>query len=446
MTLKHYLLLAVFHLLSFVGCRAQNSVAPMNIGNVFMKFGETETSVPIKLTSWGKSDARSITYTLYYMETGENVGPTTFTFDQPITYGETREVIFPIKTGTKLGTADVILNITEVNGQYNEATIGSIYITCCTVNKIPHKRVLVEDYAAMWCWHCPIGLVATDAIARMYPEDVVPVSVHKTDAISQAVSYSVYDGLIAQYANTLPAVWIARDTKAAGYDVTDAFKIEKERVTCMNIDVEAQWDETNDNIRVTTQVEPCMAPAADDTYAIGYVLTASGLTNEQWVQEANYSEYASDTYKDAPEEMKFYADINNYVEGYSKVKGVVFNHVAIESQGMQRGLANSLTGSFYSNEVKKHSTIFHNISKYSVISDRSKIEIVAVLFNTKTRKIENAARCYVGDGKDGPTGIEQITRPIAAKNSGIYDLQGRGVSGKPQAGMYIVNGKKMMIK
>lgn len=111
----------------------------------------------------------------------------------------------------------------------------------------------------------------------------MPVSVHKTDAISQAVSYSVYDGLIAQYANTLPAVWIARDTKAAGYDVTDAFKIEKERVTCMNIDVEAQWDETNDNIRVTTQVEPCMAPAADDTYAIGYVLTASGLTNEQWV-------------------------------------------------------------------------------------------------------------------------------------------------------------------
>jgi len=52
MTLKHYLLLAVFHLLSFVGCRAQNSVAPMNIGNVFMKFGETETSVPIKLTSF----------------------------------------------------------------------------------------------------------------------------------------------------------------------------------------------------------------------------------------------------------------------------------------------------------------------------------------------------------------------------------------------------------
>ena len=61
-------------------------------------------------------------------------------------------------------------------------------------------------------------------------------------------------------------------------------------------------------------------------------------------------------------------------------------------------------------------------------------------------ELKNAARFYVGDGKDGPTGIEQITRPIAAKNSGIYDLQGRRVSGKPQAGMYIVNGKKMMIK
>ena len=34
------------------------------------------------------------------------------------------------------------------------------------------KAALVEDYAGMWCWHCPIGLVATDAIARMYPDDV----------------------------------------------------------------------------------------------------------------------------------------------------------------------------------------------------------------------------------------------------------------------------------
>lgn len=45
----------------------------------------------------------------------------------------------------------------------------------------------------------------------------------------------------------------------------------------MNIDVEAYWDETGNNINVTTKVEPCMTPDAGNTYAIGYVLTASGL-------------------------------------------------------------------------------------------------------------------------------------------------------------------------
>ena len=115
----------------------------------------------------------------------------------------------------ELGKEDVLLNITQVNGTYNEASVSYTYITRCTVNKMPVKRVLVEDYAAMWCWHCPVGLVATDALARRFPDDVVAVSVHKTDDISKVVSPTVYEGLIDRYAATLPAVWIARDNKAA---------------------------------------------------------------------------------------------------------------------------------------------------------------------------------------------------------------------------------------
>ena len=53
--------------------------------------------------------------------------------------------------------------------------------------------------------------------------------------------------------------------------------------------------------------------------------------------------------------------------------------------------ANSLTGEYNANEVKRHTTTFDNISRYSVITDRSQIEIVAVLFNTQTGRIENAA-------------------------------------------------------
>lgn len=340
-----------------IGCWAKNSVAPMTPGNVFLKMGDKETVVPLKLTNWGDTEVTSISYTFYYTDKQVSEGPFVLNFDQPLKDGETREVKNPIKPGQKLGKEELLFNITQVNGQYNEASAGYAYLTCCTVNKMPHKRVLVEDYAGMWCWHCPIGLVATDAIARMYPDDVVAVSVHKTDDISKVVSRWVYEGLIDRYAVTVPAVWVARDNKAAGFDITDAA---------------------------------------------------------------------------------------NYVEGWSQVKGMVYNHVAIESQGMDNGLEDSKMTDFRADEVKTHSTTFEGVNKYSVIRDRSKIEIAAVLFNTKTGKIENAARCSVRN--HGTTGIRPNLVQEQKKPEGIYDMQGRKVNGKPTPGIYIVNGKKTVIR
>lgn len=340
-----------------IGCWAKNSVAPMTPGNVFLKMGDKETVVPLKLTNWGDTEVTSISYTFYYTDKQVSEGPFVLNFDQPLKDGETREVKIPIKPGQKLGKEELLFNITQVNGQYNEASAGYAYLTCCTVNKMPHKRVLVEDYAGMWCWHCPIGLVATDAIARMYPDDVVAVSVHKIDDISKVVSRWVYEGLIDRYAVTVPAVWVARDNKAAGFDITDAA---------------------------------------------------------------------------------------NYVEGWSQVKGMVYNHVAIESQGMDNGLEDSKMTDFRADEVKTHSTTFEGVNKYSVIRDRSKIEIAAVLFNTKTGKIENAARCSVRN--HGTTGIRPNLVQEQKKPEGIYDMQGRKVNGKPTPGIYIVNGKKTVIR
>ncbi|WP_444364004.1 hypothetical protein [Prevotella sp.] len=340
-----------------IGCWAKNSVAPMTPGNVFLKMWDKETVVPLKLTNWGDTEVTSISYTFYYTDKQVSEGPFVLNFDQPLKDGETREVKIPIKPGQKLGKEELLFNITQVNGQYNEASAGYAYLTCCTVNKMPHKRVLVEDYAGMWCWHCPIGLVATDAIARMYPDDVVAVSVHKTDDISKVVSRWVYEGLIDRYAVTVPSVWVARDNKAAGFDITDAA---------------------------------------------------------------------------------------NYVEGWSQVKGMVYNHVAIESQGMDNGLEDSKMTDFRADEVKTHSTTFEGVNKYSVIRDRSKIEIAAVLFNTKTGKIENAARCSVRN--HGTTGIRPNLVQEQKKTEGIYDMQGRKVNGKPTPGIYIVNGKKTVIR
>lgn len=43
-----------------IGCWAKNSVAPMTPGNVFLKMGDKETAVPLKLTNWGDTEVTSI--------------------------------------------------------------------------------------------------------------------------------------------------------------------------------------------------------------------------------------------------------------------------------------------------------------------------------------------------------------------------------------------------
>ena len=387
------LLLLTLCLLSIFGGWAQNNVAPMTAGKVFVKLGDTEATAPIKLINWGKNDVKSIAYTLCYMDTKECDGPITLNFDTPLADGETRLVNIPIKAGNTYGMVDVTFHITSVNDDYNGNSSPLTYITRCTVNKLPHKRVLLEDYTALWCQWCPIGMVATEALVREYPDDAVAIAIHKGDKLASATAYQ--NGMLADYAPTLPSLWCARKSKIAGYDGTSMFENEKSEVTYMNIDVEACWDETGNNINVTTKVEPCMTPDAGNTYAIGYVLTASGLKNDKWLQQANYSDYMSDNYKDAPSEMDFFRDPSNYVGDNYYVKGYTFNHVAIESQGIRYGIANSLTGDFVPNEIKTHATTFNNINQYNLIQDRNKLEVVAILFDTKNDRIENVAKCHI---------------------------------------------------
>lgn len=393
MTSKKYLLSFVLFLLTAIGCWAKNSVSPMTVGNVFVKLNDPQAFAPVNFMNWGDTEVKSIMYSLCNMDTHECMDPVTLNFDTPLAVDEVRKINIPIPAGTSLGKVDLMLHVQEVNGEYNEYSSPITYITRCTVNKVPHKRVLIEDYTALWCQWCPVGMVATEALVREHPDDVVAVSIHKGDKLATTAAYQ--NGMLYDYATTLPSVWCARKGKIAGYDGSSMYESEKNNLTLMNIDVKATWDEMGNNISVTTEVEPCANPEEGATYAVGYVLTASGLKDDKWLQQANYSDYMSDIYKDAPPEMDFFRDPANYVGDNYYVKGVTFNHVAIVSQGIRNGVVNSLPSVLKANEVQTHTTTFDNISQYSLIQDRNKLQVVAILFNTKTNAVENAAVCSI---------------------------------------------------
>lgn len=441
MKLKPLLAFPAFLLLvcSTTDGQAQSyKLAPSTGGNVFASASTEFAEAPVNIINWGAADVNSFSYTLYYMDTQTSDSEQTVQLSEPLAFGETRRVMIPIKSGSTLATTDVIFNITQVDGHANEASVGYTYITRCTVRKIPTKRVLLEDYSALWCQWCPRGIVALESLLREHPDNAVGVQIHKGDKLASATAYTE-GGMILKYANTVPSVYLQRRTKIADIYTASAYENEMANLTLMDINVQAEWDETDNSINVTAEVEPCASPNDGSTYAIGYVLTASGLKNSAWLQQSNWSSFSSSDYDDAPEEMAFFRDPSNYVDNYYYVKGVTFNHIAIASQGVDKGVAGSLDTTLEPNKIYTHNTTFDNISQYQLIQDRSKLAVVAILLNAQTGAVENVATCSIS--ANGETGIQTAT--TAKQPDAVYNLHGQRMESATSPGVYIVNGKKI---
>ena len=59
--------------------------------------------------------------------------------------------------------------------------------------------------------------------------------------------------------------------------------------------------------------------------------------------------------------------------------------------------------------------------------------------------LPDASRDFFGFGEDEATGIENLTPALSEGEGTVYDLQGRRVA-QPTKGLYIVNGKKVLVK
>ena len=135
--------------------------------------------------------------------------------------------------------------------------------------------------------------------------------------------------------------------------------------------------------------------------------------------------------------------------------------------------ANSLRGNWYCNDVQDESTAplkHRNVTAYDassmrllgVTSDGKPAFVKGSEANLVRSKVDGklylpANKCYLSVSDKAPdvlqivtkeeyvTGIHDITVPVADGNKVIYDLQGRRVQ-TPAKGLYIVNGKKVVIK
>lgn len=421
------------------------SVAPSQLQpKVTVTPSDEYVNVPIRLMNWGTNPVSQITYTLYDYESNETSEPINMDFETP--FSSMLDVNIPIKPGKTIGESDVMLNITLVDGQYNSATIPYTIITRSTVLQAPKKRVVFEDVTGTWCQYCPRGIALMEYLERIHPDDFIGISIH--DDAMRTNAYTEF--LTSEWQKGRPYITFNRYEKVNSYTGEGEYNMGKNQTANFDINVKANFDESGNNIIVSTDVLPCLPTDENDKYDVAYVLTADGLKDDSWVQSV--SPGAWDGIEGLPEE---YAP---FLGGVSEARGLTFNQVAIASKGIRYGVEGSLTAPYTVGEMQNPTVTFENISQHNLIQDRSKLNVCALIIrstidpNTKAVTktiIDNAAKCRVGDnGEGGETAITELNSNADSAITGYYSLDGRRLNA-PAKGVTIVryaNGKTIKIQ
>lgn len=324
------------------------------------------------------------------------------------------------------GEYELVLNIDKVNGVSNEA-VADTSIPVVVLSSVPKHRALLEEYTGTWCGWCPRGYVGLEKLAELYPDDYVLVSYHNSDDMEILDVYSFPSNV-----EGFPDAWIDRAINADAFygvnygvkelGIADDMAARSQEFGQADINISATMSEDGESIAVNTSVTFPYS-ITDGIYALEYILTADGLSNENWGQANNYA---------GGNDGGYMQSFNN--EG-TVVYGLVYNDVAVMMSEIG-GIEESLPATINANEAVNHSYTFQladavNTAGNNIIQDKSKLKVVALLINTQTGEVVNANKTNV----KAPVGIVSLDSE-QTRSTTYYDLMGRRIV-MPRNGVFI---------
>ncbi|MDE6327908.1 MAG: hypothetical protein K2L91_05205 [Duncaniella sp.] len=391
---------------------------------VYLPVGK-EGTIDAVVANSGSSPISSIGYTY---KAGEITGSGTISLPSPIKamYGAKGTVAIPVEAIPEVGTFDFSLTIDKVNGEVNaisEATCGA---ELEVLPFIPVNRPLVEEYTGFWCGYCPVGYVALETLRKEYDDAFIAAAYHNGDEIS-----TVANELFPSYVEGFPSSFVNRGlNEVYPGDLGVEWPRLRKAVALAEIDASVEWADAEKKNLVATSTFRFVKDMNGADIKIGYILIADGLTDPEWAQ----SNYLSGNTALEGE----YADL--FVNGGSKVKGLVFNDVVLSSEGIH-GVDGSVPADIKAETPYTHSFTFdtssvRNLDGEPVIQNPDKLRVIAFVYDSYADEIFNSASSDYADG-----GSFSVIDSVGAGGAGVvateyFDLQGRRIS-RPSSGLYM---------
>ena len=301
------------------------------------------------------------------------------------------------------------------------------------------RMVVVEEFTGSWCGWCPRGTVGLERLQQDFGDRVILIAVHTGDG--EPMVLPAYPNLVPGTGG-VPSARIDRGDKVDPYvgtlteahyginlDVEAALRQPSEA----KVELSAQWADAQ-QWDVSFTVSTTFAQSSETApYALAFVLTEDSLRGQgkSWAQRNFYTN--SEDYLD--DDMKFWRESADYVTN------VAFNHVAVATLGITKGVSGSIQAPIVAGEPQQFTRKVTTLNN-KVIQDKSRLTAVVLLLNTETGRVVNAAKSAVL-----PFDTNSIAAPVApaASDGHCYNLGGQRIPApRGSKGLYIRQGRKIV--
>ena len=440
---------------NFVGDAASFSKTSFN-----RVIGAVNGTAKVKATVMGEgvNPVTSLSYTVKDLSTGAVSSEQTVSADG-IAFYETGSVVFEIPVGSEYSLSDKEITITKVNGEANAATDNvSMTGPVLVVTREVPRNIVEEEFTATGCPYCTRGYAGMDALHDKYPDRFIGIAVHGDVNYSDPMRITDYNTVMSGIGG-FPTALLNRINEVDPYFGSSSgtlLGIVNDVESYMGpaeaeVVVSPVWNENQTVIEVNTNVT-FLYNGDTAPYALGYVLLADGLTGTSynwWQYNAYYGAtgFATEPYLNAWTtrgtivEGMFQDYYGNSIDA-CMVQDMVYDHIAIKATSVSKGVSGSIKAPIVADQVQTHTTTF-NLSNGvksktgdNLLQDKSKLKVVALLFNTKTGEIVNAAQSEIAPY--GSTGIENVSNSADnVKEVARYSIDGTQLNA-PAKGINIV--------
>lgn len=285
-----------------------------------------------QVTNKGTEEIKSLSYTVTINDF-EGTQSYTIDLDAPLATGA--KLYLKLKA-TAPDTNDISktmkVKLTGINGEAVEKTAASGKLH--TADFVPVLRSLVEDYTGAWCGYCPRGTVTLETIARDYPNKILTIAYHYSDAMDVSTMTEPVPP------EGFPTLNLNRETaNASGTLGGIALKKSNDLADAAVTMVSADWlDEDNYEAKGVVTIEFGQDVKAGD-YAVDFFLVEDGLQssatgNSSYWDQVSYYYGSSPAWTDPlwdkfvdNEEYHYQKTANGYI--YDYINGLTYNDVCI---------------------------------------------------------------------------------------------------------------------